>query len=142
VQAALLALYGLMEEGLRYKRIARRTLRQRLRALYEGLGESLPPDPLRAGYYAEIDLAAWGERMHGRDFVRFLRRRHHPIDLLTALARRASIVLMPGASFGGPEWSFRVSLANLPAASYRRIGEALAAAARGYVLQWRRARNA
>jgi aspartate 4-decarboxylase len=142
VQAALLALYGLMEEGLRYKRIARRTLRRRLQALYEGLGKALPPDPLRAGYYAEIDLAAWGERMHGRDFVRFLRRRHHPIDLLTALARRASIVLMPGASFGGPEWSFRVSLANLPAASYRRIGEALAAAARGYVLQWRRARNA
>jgi hypothetical protein len=45
---------------------------------------------------------------------------------------------MPGASFGGPAWSFRVSLANLPAADYVRIGEQLAAAARGYVAEWRR----
>jgi aspartate 4-decarboxylase len=138
VQMTLLALYGLMDEGRRYKQIARRTLKARLRALYEGLGEPLPADPLRAGYYAELDLAVWGERAHGAAFVRFLRRRHHPIDLLVALARRASIVLMPGASFGGPDWSFRVSLANLPAASYRRIGQAVAAAARGYAREWRR----
>jgi aspartate 4-decarboxylase len=141
VQMALLALYGLMAEGARYKQIARRTLRARLVALYRGLRTKLPAEPLRAGYYAELDLAAWGERIHGPDFVRFLKRRHHPIDLLVALARRASIVLMPGASFGGPEWSFRVSLANLPAADYARIGEHLAAAARGYVVQWRRAQR-
>jgi aspartate 4-decarboxylase len=139
VQMALFALYGLMPEGGRYKRIARRTVQARLRALYRGLGAKLPPDPLRAGYYAELDLEAWGERTHGADFVRFLKRRHHPIDLLAALARRSSIVLMPGASFGGPPWSFRVSLANLPAADYVRIGEHLAAAARGYAVEWRRA---
>lgn len=142
VQMALLALFGLMAEGLRYKQLARRTLQARLQALYRGLGAKLPADPLRAGYYAELDLAAWGERAHGPGFVRFLKRRHHPIDLLAALARRASIVLMPGASFGGPEWSFRVSLANLPAADYARIGEHLAAAARGYVGEWRRERHA
>jgi aspartate 4-decarboxylase len=142
VQMALLALFGLMTEGLRYKQLARRTLRERLRALYRGLGAKLPADPLRAGYYAELDLAAWAERTHGRAFVRFLKRHHHPIDLLAALARRASIVLMPGGSFGGPEWSFRVSLANLPAASYGRIGEHLAAATHGYVEEWRRAGRA
>jgi aspartate 4-decarboxylase len=142
VQLALFALFGLMTEGSRYKQLARRTLQERLRALYRGLGAKLPVNPLRAGYYAELDLAAWAERNHGRDFVRFLKRRHHPIDLLAALARRASIVLMPGGSFGGPEWSFRVSLANLPAASYGRIGEQLAAAARGYVEEWRRERRA
>jgi len=138
VLMALLALFGLMAPGLRYKRLTRRMLQARLAALYRGLGAALPPDPLRAGYYAELDLAAWGMQHHGRDFVRFLKRRHHPIDLLVALARRSSIVLMPGASFGGPEWSVRVSLANLPAASYRVIGEQLAAAARGYVAEWRR----
>jgi aspartate 4-decarboxylase len=138
VLMALLALFGLMGRGLRYKRIAQRTLRGRLRALYRGLGAKLPANSLRAGYYAELDLAAWAERNHGRDFVRFLKRRHHPIDLLVALARRSSIVLMPGGSFGGPEWSVRVSLANLPAACYGRIGEQLAAAARGYVAEWRR----
>ncbi len=138
VQMALLALYGLMAEGLRYKQLARRTLDGRLRALYRGLGATLPANPLRAGYYAELDLAAWGLRTHGSGFVRFLRRRHHPIDLLVALARRASIVLMPGGSFGGPEWSVRVSLANLPAAAYERIGAELAAVARGYVREWRR----
>jgi aspartate 4-decarboxylase len=60
VQMALLALFGLMAEGLRYKQLARRTLLARLRALYRGLGATLPADPLRAGYYAELDLAAWG----------------------------------------------------------------------------------
>ncbi len=138
VQMALFALYGLMGAGIRYKHLTRRTLRERLRALYRGLGAKLTANPLRAGYYAELDLAAWAERTHGRGFVRFLKRRHHPIDLLVALARGSSIVLMPGASFGGPEWSVRVSLANLPAASYGRIGERLAAAARGYVEEWRR----
>jgi aspartate 4-decarboxylase len=141
VQMALLALYGLMPEGGRYQRIARRTVQARLRALYRGLGAQLPPSPLRAGYYAELDLEAWGERVHGPDFVRFLKRRHHPIDLLAALARRSSIVLMPGGSFGGPPWSFRVSLANLPAAAYARIGAELAAAARGYAGEWRRERK-
>ena len=138
VQMALLALYGLMQSGQRYKRIARRVLQARLHALYRGLGAKLDANPLRAGYYAELDVAAWAESAHGRDFVRYLKRRHHPIELLTSIARRSSIVLMPGASFGGPDWSFRVSLANLPAASYRRIGERLAAAARGYVDEWRR----
>ncbi len=138
VLMALLALFGMMEPGLRYKRLTRRMLHERLAALYRGLSAPLPDDPLRAGYYAELDLAAWGRQHHGPDFVRFLKRSHHPIDLLVALARRSSIVLMPGASFGGPQWSVRVSLANLPASSYRRIGEELAAAARGYVEEWRR----
>jgi aspartate 4-decarboxylase len=138
VLMALLALYGMAAPGQRYKRLARRLLRERLAALYRGLGAPLPPDALRAGYYAELDLAAWGMQHHGRAFVRFLERRHHPIDLLVDLARRCSIVLMPGGSFGGPKWSVRVSLANLPAASYHRIGTALAAAARGYAEEWRR----
>lgn len=138
VLMALLALFGVMEPGRRYRRVTRRMLHGRLVALYRGLGAELPPDPLRAGYYAELDLAAWGMQHYGPGFVRFLERRHHPIDLLVALARGSSIVLMPGGSFGGPEWSVRVSLANLPAASYRRIGEKLAAAARGYVREWRR----
>jgi aspartate 4-decarboxylase len=141
VLMALLALFGMMAPGLGYKRVVRRVLQARLAALYRGLGAALPADPLRAGYYAELDLAAWGRQHHGPGFVRFLKRRHHPIDLLVALARRASVVLMPGASFGGPEWSVRVSLANLPAACYRRIGEQLAAAARGYAEEWRRERR-
>lgn len=138
VQMAMFALYGLLAEGERYKRIARAMLRERLEALHAGLGWPLPADPLRAGYYAQVDIAEWARGRHGPGFLRFLTRRHHPVDFLVALARRASVVLMPGGGFGGPAWSFRVSLANLPAPAYRRIGEAIMAVALGYERQWRR----
>ena len=137
VQMALFALYGLLDSGKRYQGLARGVLRRRLRALYRGLGAELPADPLRAGYYAELDLAVWAEQHYGAGFVEFLRRRHRPIDLLFALAERSSIVLMPCAGFGGPEWSVRVSLANLDEQAYGRIGAHLAAAARAYVEEWR-----
>jgi len=49
------------------------------------------------------------------------------------------VVLMPCAAFGGPPWSVRVSLANLPARAYGAIGGHLAALARDYVREWQRA---
>jgi len=82
----------------------------------------LPADPLRAGYYCELDLLVWAETHYGREFVAFLKRERRPIGLLLRLAREASIVLLPGAGFGGPEWSVRVSLANLPEEAYGASG--------------------
>jgi aspartate 4-decarboxylase len=139
VQMALLAILGLLGRGARYKRVVRRIVQRRLKALYCGLGAPLPADPLRAGYYCELDLMAWAERHYGREFMEFLARRHEPVDLLLRLAEQSSIVLMPGGGFAGPQWSVRVSLANLPEQAYGEIGAALHAAARGYVEEWRAA---
>ncbi len=141
VQMTLLALFGLLGDGARYTRLARGIVQRRLAALYRGLGAPLPADPLRAGYYCELDLMAWAERHYGREFMEFLARRHEPVDLLLRLAKQCSIVLMPGGGFAGPRWSVRVSLANLPEQAYARIGGQLHAAARGYVEEWRAARG-
>ncbi|MDA8108305.1 MAG: aspartate 4-decarboxylase, partial [Betaproteobacteria bacterium] len=141
VQMALLAAFGLLAPGARYKRLARRIVRRRLEAPYRGLDAPLPADPLRAGYYCKLDLMAWAERHYGREFMEFLARRHEPVDLLLRLAEQSSIVLMPGGGFAGPQWSARVSLANLPEEAYGKIGTALHAAARGYVEEWQAARG-
>jgi aspartate 4-decarboxylase len=142
VQMTLLALYGLSAAGRRTRATLRALIERRLRALYDGLGVPLPVDPLRAGYYCELDLALWAERHHGRDFAAWLQRRHAPVDFVLRLAERAAIVLMPCAAFGGPPWSVRVSLANLPAQAYAAIGRHLAALAQEYLREWQRIRPA
>ncbi len=138
VQMTLLALYGLSAAGRRTRADLRALLARRLQALYDGLGVPLPVDPLRAGYYCELDLALWAERHHGQAFAAWLRRRHAPVDFVLRLAERSSIVLMPCAAFGGPPWSVRVSLANLPQQAYAAIGRHLAALAREYLHEWQR----
>jgi aspartate 4-decarboxylase len=44
---------------------------------------------------------------------------------------------MHGGGFGGPDWSVRVSLANLAEETYPKIGQYLREAAQGYVEEWR-----
>ena len=48
-----------------------------------------------------------------------------PIDPIFRLAEQESVVLLNGGGFDGPEWSVRVSLANLRMDAYKRIGSAL-----------------
>lgn len=141
VQMTLLALYGLTTQGQRYAAGLRILLERRVRALYRGLGVALPVDPLRAGYYCELDLALWAQTHHGAAFAAWLRRKREPVDFVLRLAERTSIVLMPCAAFGGPPWSVRVSLANLPEEEYAAIGRHLAALANEAVREWRRARS-
>lgn len=141
VQMALLALYGLTADGRRYAAGLRVLLERRLRALYHGLGVALPVDPLRAGYYCELDLALWARTHHGPAFADWLQRNHEPVDFVLRLAGRTSIVLMPCAAFGGPPWSVRVSLANLPERHYAAIGRHLASLAGEYLREWQRGRT-
>ena len=136
VQMALFALAELVDGQHEYRTQTRDILQRRLKALWDGLGATLTDDPLRAGYYAELDLMVWARRHYGEDFVRYLREHHEPLDLLHALAEESSVVLMPGGGFEGPEWSVRVSLANLPEEAYAKIGKCLRKIAAGYVAQW------
>ena len=48
-----------------------------------------------------------------------------PFDLLVHLARGHGTVLLPGVGFAGPDWTVRVSLANLPDDNYSVIGNHL-----------------
>ena len=53
------------------------------------------------------------------------------------LAEDHAIVLLNGGGFDAPDWSARVSFANLPDEAYENIGRAVRAVARGYVQAWR-----
>lgn len=93
-------------------------------------------DPNRAGYYCEIDLHEWAERNYGNEFVQFLERNFEPVDIVFRLAEKSHIVLLNGGGFAGPEWSVRVSLANLNEDDYRVIGEQLSETMQEYVQAW------
>jgi aspartate 4-decarboxylase len=96
---------------------------RRLKALTAGLGVSLPDDPDAAHYYVELDLLNWAERHGGADFAAWLEANHEPVDPVFRLAEQGSVVLLNGGGFDGPEWSVRVSLANLPMQAYEQIGK-------------------
>jgi len=83
----------------------------------------------------------WAERTYGPEFVKFLRQNYECTDILFRLAEQSGVVLLDGGGFGGPKWSVRVSLANLPEEAYGKIGEYLREAAEEYVAEWRSAQK-
>jgi len=137
VQMTLFAASALIDTADVYKRETRAIIGGRLLRLYEGMGIALGHDPLRAGYYAEIDLQIWARQRYGVGFADWLAANYEPVDPLFRLAQQTCIVLLPGAGFDGPAWSVRVSLANLDDAAYGTIGRQLVAIFDEYVAEWR-----
>jgi aspartate 4-decarboxylase len=136
VQMALFSLFALIDEAGAYKNLTQQIVRNRMQELWRGMGVDLPVDPLRADYYTTLDLMVWARRTHSPEFVQFLEKHYHPFDVLFALAERYSTVLLNGSGFEGPEWSVRVSLANLPDAAYAEIGSQLSAIVHGAFEAW------
>jgi aspartate 4-decarboxylase len=137
VQMDLFSLYALLDPGDAYKELCQSICKKRYDALWKGLGLAPPTDPMRAYYYCEIDLMVWAEKAYGPDFVKFLRKNYECTDVLFRLAEHCGIVLMHGGGFGGPDWSVRVSLANLEDETYGRIGQMLRVVAGRYVEEWK-----
>ncbi|MFH8841117.1 bifunctional aspartate transaminase/aspartate 4-decarboxylase [Streptomyces sp. NPDC017868] len=140
VMMALFSLFDMLEEGQAYKHKIRDIVRQRLDLLLEGAQMKIAEDPKRAGYYIELDLLAEAERVHGKDFADFLEKNYEPVDPLFRLAEQTSVVLLNGGGFDGPEWSVRVSLANLDDLDYLKIGHHLRAIFNDYAEEWKATR--
>src|SRR5262249_6090444 len=124
-QMTLLSLFALLDENDSYKKRCQAIIHRRWATLLEGLEIRDNDDPCRVGYYAELDLEAWGRRTFGDDFVAFAQEHHEPLDIVVALAKRFGTVLLNGSGFDGPLWSVRVSLANLDDEDYVAIGQHL-----------------
>jgi aspartate 4-decarboxylase len=137
VQMTLFSLFALLDKDDRYKKLTKEIVQRRLKALWAGMNLPLPPDPMRADYYATLDIIVWAGTTHGAAFVEFLKKNYHPFDVLFALAEKFSIVLLNGSGFAGPDWSVRVSLANLPDEEYAKIGEQLTAVMQVAVNAWK-----
>lgn len=122
-QMALFALSALLDTEDVYKKTCQSIIARRLDALGRGMELTVPDDPLAAHYYVELDILAFVERTYGAEFAAWLRENHEPVDPVFRLAEKGSVVLLNGGGFDGPEWSVRVSLANLEQADYERIGD-------------------
>ncbi|MFG2921809.1 bifunctional aspartate transaminase/aspartate 4-decarboxylase [Streptomyces sp. NPDC048305] len=139
VMMSLFSLFDMLDEGQDYKHRIRAIVRQRLDLLLEGAHMKISEDAKRAAYYIELDLLAEAERVHGKEFAGFLKRNYEPVDPLFRLAEQTSVVLLNGGGFDGPEWSVRVSLANLDDLDYLKIGHHLRVIFDDYAQEWRSA---
>jgi aspartate 4-decarboxylase len=139
IQMLLFAAFALLDKQNKYKTDCNAIIQRRYNLLWEGMGVPVRPDPDRAGYYCEIDILEGAVSRHGKEFGEFLKKNFEPVDFLFRLAELSSIVLLNGGGFGGPEWSVRVSLANLEDKDYSRIGQKIAETMQEYVDAWKNA---
>jgi aspartate 4-decarboxylase len=100
--------------------------------MIEGLGIEVSPNALYDAYYGLIDFEFFARKNIGEDAVEYLKKNVHPLDLAFRLAEDHGIVLLNGGGFEAPNWSLRVSLANLPDEAYEDIGRGVRSIARGY----------
>ncbi|MCF0214212.1 MAG: bifunctional aspartate transaminase/aspartate 4-decarboxylase [Muribaculaceae bacterium] len=125
MQMSLMAAMSLLDTNDDYKAKMQSLINDRLTALWSTTGFTLQPDPLRAGYYSEIDMMVWAKKIYGDDFAKYLNDNYEPLDVVIRLAHDTAVVLLNGDGFGGPKWSVRASLANLNKEDYLKIGTAI-----------------
>jgi len=134
-QQVMMSLFGLAEmmDGAKlYQKACMEIVHRRAKATIEGLGIELSPNPNYDAYYGLIDFEFFARKNIGEAAVEYLKKNVHPLDLAFRLAEDHGIVLLNGGGFEAPEWSLRVSLANLDDEAYEEIGRGVRSIARGY----------
>ena len=132
VMMSLFSLAEMMDGAKLYQKACLEIVHRRAKALIEGLGIEVTPNTLYNAYYGLIDFEFWARKNIGQDAVEYLKKNVHPLDLAFRLAEDRGIVLLNGGGFEAPDWSLRVSLANLPDEVYEDIGRGVRSIARGY----------
>lgn len=134
VMMSLFSLSEMLDDKKAYQAACMEIVHKRLWSLLDGLGlaDKLNPNPNYDAYYGLIDFEFWARKNIGDDAVNYLKKNVHPLDLAFRLAEAHGIVLLNGGGFDAPEWSLRVSLANLPDDVYDDIGRGVRSIARGY----------
>lgn len=141
IQMLLFASFALLDKENKYKEDCIKLIRNRYNLLWEGMDFPIYPDIDRAAYYCVIDVQEWALKNYGQEFVDFLEKNFEPVDIVFRLAEKSSIVLLNGGGFAGPEWSVRVSLANLEDEDYTTIGKELHETMNEYLEAWESTKN-
>ena len=137
VQMAFFSAFSLVDKENIYKNQTIAICHRRQRLLFEGLDLPIKENPYDASYYAEFDLLQWALKNYGPEFANYLESNYKPVDVLYKLAEESSIVLLSGGGFQGPEWSVRISLANLDDDAYSEIGTVLRKILEDFVHYWK-----
>jgi aspartate 4-decarboxylase len=134
---ALFSLAELHDEKKAYQQTCIDIVRRRVTATIEGLGIQIDPNPLFDWYYGVVDFEFWLRKYGGEDVIAWVKANVHPLDIVFRLAEDHGIVLLNGGGFAAPDWSVRLSFANLDDDAYDDIGRAVRAVARSYVMACR-----
>lgn len=137
VQMAFFSAFSLVDKENTYKNQTIDICHRRQRLLFEGLDLPIKENPYDASYYAEFDLLQWALKNYGPEFANYLESNYKPVDVLYKLDQESSIVLLSGGGFQGPEWSVRISLANLDDDAYSEIGTVLRKILEDFVHHWK-----
>lgn len=132
VMMSLFSIAEMMDEAKLYQKACMEIVHRRAKAIIEGLELQLQPNPLYDAYYGLIDFEFFARKNLGEEAVEYLKKNVHPLDLAFRLAEDHGIVLLNGGGFEAPDWSLRVSLANLNDEVYEDIGRGVRSIARGY----------
>ena len=132
VMMTMFSLHELMDEKKDYQKACMEIVHRRARAMIDSMALELSPNPNYDAYYGLIDFEFWARKNIGDEAVDYLKKNVHPLDLAFRLAEAHGIVLLNGGGFEAPNWSMRVSLANLPDEAYEDIGRGVRTIARGY----------
>src|SRR5215475_13447126 len=132
VMVSMFSLCELMDVRKEYQKACKEIVHRRVWSMIESMGLHLAPNPNYDAYYGLIDFEFWARKNIGDEAVEYLKEHVHPLDLAFRLAEVHGIVLLNGGGFEAPNWSLRVSLANLPDEAYEDIGRGVRTVARGY----------
>jgi aspartate 4-decarboxylase len=132
VMMSMFSLAELMDAAKLYQKACMELVQRRAWAMIKSLGLELSPNPVYDAYYGLIDFEFWARKNIGADAVEYLQKNVHPLDLVFRLAESHGIVALNGSGFEAPDWSLRVSLANLNDEVYEEIGRGIRSIARGY----------
>ena len=113
VMMTLFSLSELMDQKKDYQKACIGIVKKRVAATIEGLGIQVGENPLFDYYYGLIDFEFFARKNLGEDAVKWMKANVHPLDIVFRLAEDHGIVLLNGSGFAAPDWSVRISFANL-----------------------------
>jgi aspartate 4-decarboxylase len=132
VMMSLFSLCEMMDAKKEYQKECKEIANRRAWSMIESMALQLTPNPNYDAYYGLIDFEFWARKNIGDEAVEYLKKNIHPLDLAFRLAEDHGIVLLNGGGFSAPDWSLRVSFANLPDEAYEDLGRGVRTIARGY----------
>jgi aspartate 4-decarboxylase len=132
VMMTMFSLSELMDARKDYQKACLGIVKKRVEATIEGLEIEVGPNENFDYYYGLIDFEFFARKNIGEDAVKWMKKNVHPLDIVFRLAQEHGIVLLNGGGFAAPDWSVRISFANLENHVYDDIGRALRTIARGY----------
>ncbi|WP_042275129.1 aspartate 4-decarboxylase [[Clostridium] dakarense] len=141
VQMAFFSAFALIDIENDYKALNISICKKRQELLYNALQIPMNEDKNNAYYYTQFDIEGWARANYGEDFVGFIKSNYTPVDILYKLANNHSVVLLSGSGFAGPNWSIRVSLANLHDEAYIKIGKSINNVLNDYLEAWKKSKS-